>query len=53
MVYEKVGVKADYTINKKEAFWERKIEMDIAVLRKDLSRIDDWSKGDCKIAVPN
>ena len=39
LVSEKVGVKTDHTINKKEPFWKRRIEKDIAVLRKDLSRI--------------
>ena len=42
---EKAGVKTDNTINKKEPFWKRRIEKDIAILRMDLSRIDDWFKG--------
>ena len=45
LVCEKVDVKTDHTINKKEPFWKRRIEKDIAILRKDLSRIDDWFKG--------
>ena len=45
MVCEKVGVKTDHPINKTELFWKRRIEKDIAILRKDLSRIDDWFKG--------
>ena len=45
LVCEKVGVKTDHTINKKEPFWKRRIEKDIAILRKDLSRIDDWFEG--------
>ena len=32
-------------MNKKEPFWKKRIEKDIAILRKDLSRIDDWFKG--------
>ena len=44
LVCEKVGVKTDYTIKKNESFWKRRIEKDIAILRKDLSRIDDWFK---------
>ena len=31
-------------MNKKEPFWKRRIEKDIAILRKDLSRIDGWFK---------
>ena len=31
-----------------EAFWKRRIESDIARLRKDLSRVDDWFKGKWK-----
>ena len=42
---ENVGVKTDQTINKKEPFWESRIEKDIAISRKDLCRIDDWFKG--------
>ena len=45
MVCEKVGVKTNHPINKKELFWKRRIEKDIVILRKDLSRIDDWFKG--------
>ena len=45
LVREKVGVKAYYTINKKQPFWKRRIENDITILRKDLSRNDDWFKG--------
>ena len=45
LVCEKVGVKPDHTINKKEPFWERITEKDIALLRKDLSRVDDCFKG--------
>ena len=45
LAYEKVGVKTDHTVNKKEPFWKRRIEKDIAILRKYLSRIDDWFKG--------
>ena len=45
LVCEKVGVKADHTINKKEPFWKRRMIEDIAIFRKDLSRIDDWFKG--------
>ena len=41
LVCEKVGVKTDYPINKKEPFWQQRIEKDIAILRKDLSGIDD------------
>ena len=42
---ENVGVKTDQTINKKELFWESRIEKDIAISRKDLCRIDDCFKG--------
>ena len=45
MVCEKVGIKTDHTRNKKEPFWNWRIEKDIAILRKNLSRIDDWFKG--------
>ena len=45
LVCEKVGVKTDQTINKKEPFSKQRIEKDIAILRKDLSRIDDWFNG--------
>ena len=45
LVCEKVGVKTDYTINKKKPFWKWRIEKDIAILRKDLSTIDGWLKG--------
>ena len=45
LVCEKIGVKTDHTINKKEPIWKRRIEKDIETLRKDLSRIDDWFKG--------
>ena len=44
LVGEKVGVKTDHTINKKKPCWKWRIEQDIAILRKDLSRIDDWFK---------
>ena len=45
LVCEKVGVSIDYAINKKEPFWKRRIEKDIGILMKDLSRIDDWFNG--------
>ena len=45
LVCEKDGDKADHTINKKEPFWKRRIEEYIAILRNNLSRIDDWFKG--------
>ena len=38
---EKVGIKIDHTINKKETFWMQRLEKGIAILRKDSSRIDD------------
>ena len=41
LVCEKVGVKTDHTINKKEPFCKRRTEKDVAILRKDLSRTDD------------
>ena len=41
LVCENVGIKTDHTTNKKEPFWKWRIEKDIAILRKDLSRIDD------------
>ena len=53
LVCEKVGVKSNHTINKKEPFRKRRIESDIAILRKDLNRTDDWFKGKWKVAVPN
>ena len=34
LVCEKVGVKTDHTINKKEPFWKWRIEKDIAILSK-------------------
>ena len=51
LVCEKVGIKIDHTINKKEPFWKQRIEKDIAILRNDLSRADDWFKGQWKKAV--
>ena len=45
LVCEKVGVKKDHTLNKKEPFWKRRIETDFAIFRKDLSGIDDWFIG--------
>ena len=45
LVCEKVGVKTDYTINKKEPFWKWRVEKDVAILRKDLGRIHDWFNG--------
>ena len=45
LVCEKHGDKADHTIKKKEPFWKRRIEEYIAILRNNLSRIDDWFKG--------
>ena len=48
LVCEKVGVKTDHTINKKDPFWKRRIEKEITILRKDLSRIDNWFKGQWK-----
>ena len=51
---EKVGVKIDHTINKKEPFWMQRLEKGIAILRKDSSRIDDqfrgkWKNGTAKL----
>ena len=45
LVSKKIGVKTNHAINKKGPFWKQRIEKDIALLRKDLSRIDDWFKG--------
>ena len=45
LVRERVGVEIDHIINKMKVFWKRRKEKDIATLRKDLSRIDDWLKG--------
>ena len=53
LVCEKVGVKTDHAINKKEPFWKRRIENDIAISRKNFSRTDDWFKGRWKNAVTN
>ena len=50
---ENVGVKTDHRINKNEPFWKRKIENDLAILRRDLNRINDCSRDDGKIAAPN
>ena len=44
LVCEKLCVKTDRTINKKEPFRKRRIEKDITILRKELSRSDDWFK---------
>ena len=44
LVCEKLCVKTDRTINKKGPFRKRRIEKDITILRKELSRIDDWFK---------
>ena len=44
LVCEKVGIKVDYTINRKEPFWKRRIGKDFAILRNDLNRINDWFK---------
>ena len=61
LVCEKVGVKIDHTIIKKEPFWKGGIEKDIKKrkilsLRKDLSRIDDcfkgrWGNGSAKLKI--
>ena len=45
LVCEKVGVKIDHIIHKKQSFWRPRIDKGIATLRKDLNRIDDWFKG--------
>ena len=51
LVCEKVGVKTDHTINKKVPFWKRGIKNDIAILRKDLGKIDDCLRDDDEVAV--
>ena len=45
---EKVNVKKDHIINKKEPFFKRRKEKDVAVFRKDIIRIGDWFKGQRK-----
>ena len=46
LVCEKVGVKIDHAINKKQPFWKWRIQKGIVILRKALSKIiDDWLKG--------
>ena len=45
LICEKIGVNIDHSISKKELFWKRKIEKDIAILKKGLKMIDDWFKG--------
>ena len=44
LICEKVGVKTDHSFNKKEPFWKQKIGKDIAILRMNLTSIDDWFK---------
>ena len=43
-VFQKFSLKKDHTINKKEQFWKRRIEKNIAVLRRSISRSDYWFK---------
>ena len=44
LVCNKVGVIANKK-EFKEPYWKRRIEDDIARLRKDLSQVEDWFKG--------
>ena len=41
LISEKIGLKKGHTINRKEPFWKLGIEKTVAILRKDLIRIDD------------
>ena len=43
-VIEKFSLKKDHTTNKKEQFWKRRIEKNIAILRRSISRSDYWFK---------
>ena len=43
-VFEKFSLKKDDTINKKEQFWKRRIEKNIAILGRSISRSDYWFK---------
>ena len=52
LVCEKIGVKTDHVINTKEPFWKRRIEKDVAILRKDLSRMMIGSRDYEKMTVP-
>lgn len=45
MVYKNVGIKISSNMKKKEAFCKQRIEKNISIPRKYLSRIDDWLKG--------
>ena len=46
-VCERMGIRKSVK-SQQEPFWKRRIECDIARLRKDLSRQDDWLKGKWK-----
>ena len=46
-VCERMGIRKSVK-HQQEPFWKRRIESDIARLRKDLSRQDDWLKGKWK-----
>ena len=48
LVSERVGVKRKIEQKQKDPFWKRRIENDIGKLRKDLSRIEAWFKGNWK-----
>ena len=48
LVSERVGVKRKTEQKQKDPFWKRRIENDIGKLRKDLSRIEAWFKGNWK-----
>ena len=44
IVCERIGIRKSVK-PRQGPFWKRRIEIDIARFRKDLSRLDDWFKG--------
>ena len=45
IVGERLGVKQKEKKEKQDPWWKRRIEGDIKILRKDLSKIESWNKG--------
>ena len=45
---ELLGAKENRKKQPKEPYWKRRIENDVKVLRKDISRISSWFKGEWK-----
>ena len=53
LVCEKVGVKINHAINKKDPFWKRITEKDIAVLRRIYVKLMILSMDDGNMTVPS